>query len=1407
MSIPKTFIRNIIFPLRKNYVLDNTPVEKNGSAQTRFIGRKKHIEKLKRFLAINRGVFLVTGYRGMGKTSFVNHVLSEMEAEGGENKLKPVNLTIAHNKPAEYDVLRQVVISVYEAVKKEAESKIFVNNEEKEKTKDAEFRMKKWLVIAGVINLVLLLLFIFPKFTENYLSGTFLQLPFFEGLNIGKLISYASLFLFLLLIIIHLVRTEPLRRLKHALKNNELYQRVKWTTERAFTTVSEDSQPDSPIELDIKGIKTGIFEKKPRRIKGFPIASSKEMEYELKAILDDAKGKGFNFVFIFDELDKIEFAEGAASLYQDLNSFEAGKNDIAFLTQQRQRKQAVMSIIAGLKNFFTTSKASFIFIAGREMFDASLADISDKQSPLSSIFTYTFNIESFLKEEEGYAGEKSIQSLTNAIEEFLKYQLCTRKDLAPGSAITITGNNGKSKTVEFKQVSFFDYIKYQYGPENPTSGLTHGEFGKLYFMLQAFVTYLAYRSNGSPKKLLKTFHEFVKVGDHKEFIEENKKEQYIIPGCKSATPYGRCFLYFSYNDQYRIWLINYFYRGFLIQKGRSFKLYSDNAIISVPYLFDHLFKFHPFAFSRPNLELVPELLSANKAPAIKEDLDQIISYLSNTHLRDTEIELFEYKFNSRSSNELSFLSRVFEEEAAAFNFTLDESYAVKLFLNEKIKELRSIYSRFYKDSDAVNQQIFSIAYHNGNLGDLHFFDQEYDDAISNYSDAIRPINTQNMEKMNFRDFITLVRNKLKTGLCFEKINSYEEALMFYTDASIDTKRFITHHLYKADPLNFSFLAPGSGATAKPASPESFITSSLSDLLQIVIQCFVSKLYIQEKMGMEGLTNNKIKLELAEFLQLIDGVGYKCGQNHMQTANFFLHLGKLAYYKNSSGANRHSNKDPEVQDNYPGWMSARFKALRSKFENAADFEKHSVKRQPTLALAYYIIGLDEVLRCRTQGWKPAPNLPDSRLLYDNGAFNILPEYFQKLQNYLESGNERYTSNHYKSIAGFLSSIGDCILSRYSISSCRCGESPNEKNGQKDFNWKISAGEIFNENHFEGDGENKLLNALQGSHSDYYSMADVFRCYYLAAKYYKKAGRIPAAGFEYSKILHVLRIVSRKGPEDNLPFNSRVIALLGEQVVQPALQMMAQGTGRANRHMAIKAQVNIPSLTTDFINNNIAVNPDIREINLLLAYVKLKLEKDPSPAGNNIDENNSITTQFIRLLELDFYMGHLYVSRLRELLRNKVFSGAVIAKEHLDLAVEYLFSANMMIRTLRIYGTDYMLGHSFVAFTYFRMAEFIREANLTKEGETALREKLELVLGRGSMVLTDYRYHYEKAADHYERAIQLHTAGHEYRKTVRDMIYLEDDFTDSAFHFGAALDRYLMVRGVFEKNINTCKNYMG
>ena len=67
-----------IVPLRKGFRFPHEPVRPEGS-EAAFVGRDQDLEELAaRLLFSNGGAFLVTGYRGVGKTSFVNQVIRKL---------------------------------------------------------------------------------------------------------------------------------------------------------------------------------------------------------------------------------------------------------------------------------------------------------------------------------------------------------------------------------------------------------------------------------------------------------------------------------------------------------------------------------------------------------------------------------------------------------------------------------------------------------------------------------------------------------------------------------------------------------------------------------------------------------------------------------------------------------------------------------------------------------------------------------------------------------------------------------------------------------------------------------------------------------------------------------------------------------------------------------------------------------------------------------------------------------------------------------------------------------------------------------------------------------------------------------------------------------------------------------
>jgi serine/threonine-protein kinase len=88
---------------------------------TRFIGRQSEMETLaERILFSEGGSFLVTGYRGVGKTSFINQVVKKLEdalpwAENflGETEIVDIYLNVARPvQPSE--IMHHVIRRLYD---------------------------------------------------------------------------------------------------------------------------------------------------------------------------------------------------------------------------------------------------------------------------------------------------------------------------------------------------------------------------------------------------------------------------------------------------------------------------------------------------------------------------------------------------------------------------------------------------------------------------------------------------------------------------------------------------------------------------------------------------------------------------------------------------------------------------------------------------------------------------------------------------------------------------------------------------------------------------------------------------------------------------------------------------------------------------------------------------------------------------------------------------------------------------------------------------------------------------------------------------------------------------------------------------------------------------------------------
>lgn len=120
--------------------------------------------------------------------------------------------------------------------------------------------------------------------------------------------------------------------------------------------------------------------------------------------------------------------------------------------------------------------------------------------------------------------------------------------------------------------------------------------------------------------------------------------------------------------------------------------FGDKLLVAASFLINHLYKYHSGGFSWRNIEQTPELLEVYKIPEFRGFINSILSYLMQTHIIQIPCGLFQFKFRKQISEEISLASKVSEEISAIFNFTLDESQAVKRHYLEMISKYQQLHA-------------------------------------------------------------------------------------------------------------------------------------------------------------------------------------------------------------------------------------------------------------------------------------------------------------------------------------------------------------------------------------------------------------------------------------------------------------------------------------------------------------------------------------------------------------------------------------------------------------------------------------------------------------------------------------------------------------------------------------------
>lgn len=738
--------------------------------------------------------------------------------------------------------------------------------------------------------------------------------------------------------------------------------------DRIHTVIDEETPP---LAEGSQGFINITFGK--RRKKNYPIAEVREIESELIDILSHfdriINAYTLKFVIVFDELDKIDPEMSNKEPEDELfATFEGTANGFSGDSSSRKRKDNVLRLLANMKHFISTARAKFIFISGRELYDAYLAGLSDREFAISSVFSGAIYVDSFL------TSNRTQMNVISMTEQYLCKMLLPKKYLR---------NKMKEKyyrygisTPEYPSLKWYYRYLRELEKDNPSSSAAE-EWrlkGGIVF-LHYFSIYLTHISNGSPQKILSYFRMYVRTEDN--LYRKGNKSPYIY-GWKTRDkrkhPSKNYVLTFNYVNQRKIAFI--FYMAYPIMQAiiNNASQYGDKLLISASFLMNHIYKYHSYSFSWRNLEQAPELLEVYRTPELRTFIHTILSYMVHTHMTNIPSGLYNFKFRKSVASEIAIFSKYSEEIAAIFNFTLDESLSVKKHFTRMLVH----YSNMLKQTNS-NYEHYAIILSRIHqvLGDLQMTDENYLDSALEYRNSIAYLKDllhqkEASEQMASGDIILpLIRNMLKLGLTYEHRKTNNSAYVIYyelicmlidfryvdeaklglklrveksqdwrdkkyvlykehetgTPKGIDPNYFATkqdeieekknfekeietqllptrEHLTDQYEMQGDELVTGLSRILTPEKSNLIFRLSLLEDLRLVYQAILAKLFVLEKVELGGITKANVDVAESEFRYLYRVTNAK--DKFIILVDFFRRLAEILYYKNGL-INRNSDR--------------------------------------------------------------------------------------------------------------------------------------------------------------------------------------------------------------------------------------------------------------------------------------------------------------------------------------------------------------------------------------------------------------------------------------------------------------------------------------------------------------------
>lgn len=709
---------------------------------SKYIRRPKFEEKLKNWLTgdSGHGVYLVTGYRGTGKSSLVGSVIYDLKQESGtrnqrkRNKFKysfvfkrnPLWLKISEKRIEKNRGKKYVDVCInigQENINEIDFLRVLAKTLRDKLAKSVRWRSTRWswyAIFSEIKRFQLFLWMIFGACVSLLIMFGKHDAPRYNEISTDCILQF--LFWLGLGVLIVLIA-------------RYIYEILGKGRGRAIIQLDRLCAQLYAVTRYKSGFEVGDFFKglmtKEREV---PPITAQEIEYELISIINNLKDK-FSIIIVLDELDKVDKVNSGEVEEQDLGDGEDVLKQSGQYVASQIRRQRVLAMIANMKYFLSTAPAYFIFIGGRELYEAAMADISDREFAIGNLFNGILQIDSFYT-------RKGLSDAIDLTEEFVCRQI--DKDAYDLGVL---------------------YEKHCVNQE------------QLVFLYR-FICYLAFISHGSPKKIAVFFEKYVRSPKYLRTHQNSDIES-------SDAPW---YLSFRDHQQMKINFVHYLAFPILQNIMNRSAIFGDKLRVAESFIFAHIVKLHNSGFSWRNIEQIPEIMAINREPEVRGYIQAILMNMQQGRIKQIVCGLYAYKFPLKLAEEISYFSKLSDELSALLNFSTGELQPIKEHYFAILAQLPISVNRECPQSvGKYATHIYTEASVRHALGDVYMQEENFSASIRQFERCvelvtpllIKPAADNHRQLQNYVLFY--YRTMLKLGLAHEKRHTDNSAYVVYSD--------------------------------------------------------------------------------------------------------------------------------------------------------------------------------------------------------------------------------------------------------------------------------------------------------------------------------------------------------------------------------------------------------------------------------------------------------------------------------------------------------------------------------------------------------------------------------------------------------------------------------------------------